>query len=75
MGFWFRGGAAESKPLGICQLIVGKPTLLGQPWAVIDRIVIALPALAHRDGGDAVYVQTTSTSDNVHLIGKTSGIF
>jgi SSS family solute:Na+ symporter len=44
---WFAWTAfvdvAESKPLGICQLIFGKPALLGQPWAAIDPIMIAPP--------------------------------
>jgi len=35
--------AAESKPLGICQALFGKSSLIGQPWASIDPIVIALP--------------------------------
>ncbi|MCX6691538.1 MAG: hypothetical protein NTW33_05665, partial [Methanoregula sp.] len=32
-------------------------------------------ALAYRDDGDAVHVQTTSASYNIHLIGKNPGIF
>ncbi len=35
--------AAEAKPLGICQALFGKVTLLGQPWVAVDPIVIALP--------------------------------
>ena len=35
--------AAEAKPLGICQTIFGKVTLLGSPWTAVDPIVIALP--------------------------------
>jgi SSS family solute:Na+ symporter len=35
--------AAEAKPLGISQMIFGKPSLLGLPWSVIDPLVIALP--------------------------------
>ncbi|MCK9579944.1 MAG: sodium:solute symporter family protein [Methanoregula sp.] len=35
--------AAEAKPLGICQAIFGKVTLLGAPWTAVDPIVIALP--------------------------------
>jgi SSS family solute:Na+ symporter len=35
--------AAEAKPLGICQAIFGKVTLLGSPWTAVDPIVIALP--------------------------------
>jgi solute:Na+ symporter, SSS family len=35
--------AAEAKPLGLCQAIFGKASLLGLPWSVIDPIVIALP--------------------------------
>jgi len=35
--------AAEAKPLGLCQAIFGKVTLLGSPWTAIDPIVIALP--------------------------------
>jgi SSS family solute:Na+ symporter len=35
--------AAEAKPLGICQAIFGKITLLVPPWTAIDPIVIALP--------------------------------
>ena len=35
--------AAESKPLGLCQMIFGKPALLPLPWTVIDPIIIALP--------------------------------
>ncbi|HNX16863.1 MAG TPA: sodium:solute symporter family protein [Methanoregula sp.] len=34
---------AEAKPLGICQALFGKASLLGFPWAVIDPLVIALP--------------------------------
>lgn len=36
--------AAEAKPLGICQALFGKVTLLGQPWVAVDPIVVALPA-------------------------------
>jgi SSS family solute:Na+ symporter len=35
--------AAEAKPLGICQALFGKVTLLGSPWTAIDPLVIALP--------------------------------
>jgi len=35
--------AAEAKPLGLCQAIFGKVTLLGSPWTAIDPLVIALP--------------------------------
>jgi len=35
--------AAEAKPLGICQALFGKVTLLGAPWTAVDPIVIALP--------------------------------
>jgi SSS family solute:Na+ symporter len=35
--------AAEAKPLGLCQAIFGKVTLLGSPWTAIDPIVVALP--------------------------------
>lgn len=38
--------AAESKPLGLCQLIFGMPALLPLPWTVIDPIIIALPISA-----------------------------
>jgi SSS family solute:Na+ symporter len=38
--------AAESKPLGLCQFIFGKPALLPLPWTVIDPIIIALPVSA-----------------------------
>lgn len=38
--------AAESKPLGLCQMIFGKPALLPLPWTVIDPIIIALPISA-----------------------------
>jgi SSS family solute:Na+ symporter len=34
---------AEAKPLGLCNALFGKVTLLGQPWTFIDPIVIALP--------------------------------
>jgi SSS family solute:Na+ symporter len=34
---------AESKPLGVCQLLFGTPALLPLPWTVIDPIIIALP--------------------------------
>jgi len=34
---------AEAKPLGLCQIIFGKPSLLPLPWSVIDPLVIALP--------------------------------
>lgn len=35
--------AAEAKPLGLCQAIFGKVTLLGAPWTAVDPLVIALP--------------------------------
>jgi SSS family solute:Na+ symporter len=35
--------AAEAKPLGLCQAIFGRITLLGSPWTTVDPIVIALP--------------------------------
>lgn len=35
--------AAEAKPLGLCQAIFGKVTILGAPWTAVDPIVIALP--------------------------------
>jgi solute:Na+ symporter, SSS family len=35
--------AAEAKPLGLCQAIFGKVTILGSPWTAVDPIVIALP--------------------------------
>ncbi|MDD1693261.1 MAG: sodium:solute symporter family protein, partial [Methanoregula sp.] len=35
--------AAEAKPLGLCQALFGKVTLLGSPWTAVDPIVIALP--------------------------------
>jgi SSS family solute:Na+ symporter len=35
--------AAEAKPLGFCQALFGKVTLLGAPWTAVDPIVIALP--------------------------------
>ena len=35
--------AAEAKPLGLCQAVFGKVTLLGSPWTAVDPIVIALP--------------------------------
>jgi len=35
--------AAEAKPLGLCQALFGKVTLLGSPWTAIDPIVIGLP--------------------------------
>ena len=35
--------AAEAKPLGFCQALSGKVTLLGAPWTAVDPIVIALP--------------------------------
>ena len=35
--------AAEVKPLGLCQTIFGKVTLVGAPWTAVDPIVIALP--------------------------------
>jgi solute:Na+ symporter, SSS family len=35
--------AAEAKPLGLCQMIFGKASLLPLPWSVVDPIVIALP--------------------------------
>jgi len=44
---WFAWTAfihvAESKPLGLCQAIFGKASLLPLPWSVVDPIVIALP--------------------------------
>ncbi len=45
---------AESKPLGISQMIFGKPSLLGLPWSVIDPLVIALSDLVYRDHRPAV---------------------
>jgi SSS family solute:Na+ symporter len=35
--------SAEAKPLGLCQALFGKVTLLGAPWTAVDPIVIALP--------------------------------
>ncbi|MDO9034044.1 MAG: sodium:solute symporter family protein [Methanoregula sp.] len=35
--------AAEAKPLGLCQAIFGKVTLLGSPWTAVNPLVIALP--------------------------------
>ncbi len=35
--------AAEAKPLGFCQALFGKVTLLGSPWTAVDPIVIVLP--------------------------------
>ena len=35
--------AAEAKPLGLCQAIFGKVTLLGSPLTAVDPIMIALP--------------------------------
>ncbi|MDD4136778.1 MAG: sodium:solute symporter family protein [Methanoregula sp.] len=35
--------AAEAKPLGLCQAIFGRITLLGSPWTAVDPIVVALP--------------------------------
>nr|WP_321350767.1 sodium:solute symporter family protein [uncultured Methanoregula sp.] len=35
--------AAEAKPLGLCQAIFGKATLLGAPWTAVDPLVIGLP--------------------------------
>ncbi len=35
--------AAEAKPLGLCQMLFGKASLLPLPWSVVDPIVIALP--------------------------------
>jgi solute:Na+ symporter, SSS family len=35
--------AAEAKPLGLCQAVFGKVTLLGSPWTAVDPLVIALP--------------------------------
>jgi SSS family solute:Na+ symporter len=35
--------AAEAKPLGLCQAIFGKVTLLGAPWTAVDPLVIGLP--------------------------------
>jgi len=34
---------AESKPLGICQGLFGKPALLALPWQNVDPMIIALP--------------------------------
>lgn len=34
---------AESKPLGISMALTGQGALLGQPWTVIDPLIIALP--------------------------------
>ena len=34
---------AESQPLGICRFLTGSDAVLGNPWQVIDPIVIALP--------------------------------
>lgn len=34
---------AEAKPLGLCQAIFGRASLLTLPWSVIDPLVIALP--------------------------------
>ena len=33
----------ESEPLGICQLLTGKPALASFPWTVIDPIVVVFP--------------------------------
>jgi SSS family solute:Na+ symporter len=33
----------ESSVLGISNIITGQPAILGNPWQVIDPIVIALP--------------------------------
>lgn len=38
--------AAEAKPLGFCQMLTGKATLIGAPWIFIDPLVIALPVSA-----------------------------
>ena len=35
--------SAEAKPLGICQALFGKVTLLASPWTAVDPIVVALP--------------------------------
>jgi SSS family solute:Na+ symporter len=35
--------AAEAKPLGLCQAVFGKVTLLGSPWTAVDPMVVALP--------------------------------
>jgi SSS family solute:Na+ symporter len=35
--------ASEAKPLGISQALLGKPTLVGLPWTVIDPLVVVLP--------------------------------
>lgn len=35
--------AAEAKPLGLCQALFGRVTLLGAPWTAVDPLVIALP--------------------------------
>jgi len=35
--------AAEAKPLGLCQALFGKVTLLGAPWTAVDPLVIGLP--------------------------------
>ena len=34
---------AESKPLGICQWLFGRPAVWGLPWQNLDPMVIALP--------------------------------
>jgi len=42
--FWFMFvHEKESQPLRICQAIFGRPALWGEPWKVVDPIVIALP--------------------------------
>lgn len=35
--------AAEAVPLGICQILTGKPTLLSGTWMLVDPILIATP--------------------------------
>jgi SSS family solute:Na+ symporter len=35
--------AAQAIPLGICQVIFDKVTLLRSPWTAVDPIMIALP--------------------------------
>ena len=34
---------AESSQLGICKALFGVDALLGQPWQLIDPLLIALP--------------------------------
>ncbi|MCD1294961.1 sodium:solute symporter [Methanocella sp. CWC-04] len=33
----------ESEALGLCQFLFGQPTLLQNPWPVVDPLIIALP--------------------------------